>query len=71
LCPAGNELSRVLFTIKRENCLDKGTHTWTENSPRIESKQNIDGEILRKKAEHREKQTGKAISSITQINLDV
>jgi hypothetical protein len=34
-----------------------------ERSLRIASKQNIDREIYRDKAEHRDKQTGKAISS--------
>ena len=42
-----------------------------ERSISIMSKQNIDREISREKAEHREKQTGKAVSSRTQaISLD-
>ena len=43
---------------------------WTERFLRITSKQNIDTDISREKAEHREKQTGKAVSSRTLVSLD-
>jgi hypothetical protein len=38
-----------------------------ERSLRIVSTQNLGREISREKAEHREKQTGKAVSSRTQV----
>jgi hypothetical protein len=75
MCSAGEELSREIFRIERENCLEKthththiqASRTWIERSLRIANKQNIDKEVSREKAEHSKKQTGEVVSSRTQV----